>query len=739
MKIIDKSYERASELRTSRKLKSERQQRGQVRGVQCVVPLRMVRGVHTILIGLMVMWVVSADQDPIKILQQITRNHRMHQSERKSKHLEPRINIGERYRMRRMDDVDDEQKLVAPQTSTKKLKKDNIIRIKWKKLSKSSYDKKIKGNKIVKSEKKNKGIINDPSKNQSIVKVAGKKYHGTKPEKDFENNADFLHIDVDKNTLDMSNIHPKESTNKVDLHKTRTSLPKQKKVDYSSKKYMKKKVEKSRDKKRKQTFSNFSQRRGRTGLDYKSEIKYLAPSEPHSPAEKEETPEKVLIPKKVAKEENLKKEGRSAFGFDLEETLPSIAEFDDPIEIPDFHEFVKLESFEEPNNHHKKPEPVPPKKSSSLSSYSPSFENPTIYQKQPKQAPLKKSNYHSSYSPSFEEPNIYQKQYKPTSPKKTSSLPSYSAALKEHTYTERYKSPAGAVISNSKPEIGLDIKKVAEKNNYKYKKPSFRPPLLSNPVLTDVYETQKIGAPKLQPLKSVILPELTVADPYNENPKIPLVPVTSFKDVSLSGPNEEPQNIFEPEIFFDDGFFKSDPKEEFVSHKKQKQTPIYTDPVKTYNTASDTFERIPFTAFEPVRLGHHEPHIVVTNPPIRQDNKYYDPYKNSKIDLPGPQVHPKLTLENDVSGFLEDFSRPSFSTFDLPTVDLRNPSHQRLFSSGSFPSWSGTRSVREGRMLQPDVERDVTDLGGETSAYGSYKWWSAHPIVPWSSGRYHGA
>jgi len=272
-----------------------------------VVPLRMVRGVHTILIGLFVTWVVRADQDPIKVLQQITRNHRMLQSERKSRHSEPRINIGERYRMRRMDDVDDEQKLVAPQTSTKTLKKDNIIRIKWKKLSKSSYDKKIKGNKIVKSTKKNKGIIKDPSKNQSIVKVAGKKYHGTKPEKDFENIADFLHVDMDKNTLDMSNIHPKEKTNKVNLHKTRTSLPKQKKVDSSSKKYMKKKVEKSRDKKRKQAFGNFSQRRGRTGLDYKSEIKYLAASQQNTPAEKEKTPDMVFIPKKAAKEEDLKK------------------------------------------------------------------------------------------------------------------------------------------------------------------------------------------------------------------------------------------------------------------------------------------------------------------------------------------------------------------------------------------------------------------------------------------------
>jgi len=419
--------------------------------------------------------------------------------------------------------------------------------------------------------------------------------------------------------------------------------------------------------------------------------------------------------------------------------LPSITEFDDHIKIPDFHEFVKLESFEEPNNYHKKSELVTPKKSSSLPSYSLSFENPNIYHKQPKPAPLKKSNHLSSYSSSFEEPNIYQKQSKPALPKKTSSLPSYSAALKEHTYTERYKSPAGAVKSNGKPEIVLDIKKVAEKNDYEYEKPSFRPSLLSNPVLTDVYETQKIGAPKLQPVKSVILPELTVADPYHENPKIPLVPVTSFKEITLSGPPEEPQNIFEPEIFFDDGFFKSDPKEELVSHKKQNQKPIYTDPVKTYNTASDTFERIPFTAFEPVRLGYHKPKIVVTNPPIRQDNTYYERYKNSKIDLPPPQVHPKLTLDNDVSGFLEDFSRPSFSTFDLPTVDLRNPNHQRLFSSESFPSWSGKPSIREGRMIQPDVEKDVTDLGGETSAYGSYKWWSAHPIVPWSSGRYHGA
>ena len=73
----------------------------------------------------------------------------------------------------------------------------------------------------------------------------------------------------------------------------------------------------------------------------------------------------------------------------------------------------------------------------------------------------------------------------------------------------------------------------------------------------------------------------------------------------------------------------------------------------------------------------------------------------------------------------------------MPTLDLPGGSQREQFGLDSFPpslSWPVEQQHRrEGRSGDDD-----TELGGQSGVLGSYQWWSAHPVVTWSSHRYHG-
>ena len=113
-----------------------------------------------------------------------------------------------------------------------------------------------------------------------------------------------------------------------------------------------------------------------------------------------------------------------------------------------------------------------------------------------------------------------------------------------------------------------------------------------------------------------------------------------------------------------------------------------------------------------------------------------------------PRISPKQQTQPETipikvpqpSGFLEDFSRPTFNSFQLPQYKLNNESQE--FGLGSFPltlPWQGEMETkREGKVFPLPGEEDDTELGGQAGVLGSYQWWSNHPVVNWSSHRFHG-
>ena len=97
-----------------------------------------------------------------------------------------------------------------------------------------------------------------------------------------------------------------------------------------------------------------------------------------------------------------------------------------------------------------------------------------------------------------------------------------------------------------------------------------------------------------------------------------------------------------------------------------------------------------------------------------------------------------LTLFINCS-FFGDFSQPSFSSFELPSLDLSIKSQREIFGPGPGFQFGADNQVprREGRVL--DHHGDHSELGGEGGVQGSYQWWSAHPVLSWSSQQFHGA
>merc|ERR1712083_233281 len=105
--------------------------------------------------------------------------------------------------------------------------------------------------------------------------------------------------------------------------------------------------------------------------------------------------------------------------------------------------------------------------------------------------------------------------------------------------------------------------------------------------------------------------------------------------------------------------------------------------------------------------------------------KSEDPYKNSKIDIP----HSLPSDLPESSGFFGDFSQPSFSNFELPSLDLSIESQRDIFGPGpGTQNWADSKvQSREGRVL--GYHGDHSELGGEGGVQGSYQWWSAHPVL----------
>ena len=680
----------------------------------------------------------AEEQDPIKVLQQITNRHRrkkeMQQYQQKTEHEDSshpfllKVNNLKKSRMIENKGVKDHNARSRTDRFMRKMGKvpsKNVIKIKWRKLSKEEItrnEKKLPQRNVGNIRSSKRLVLNNQNKSNQVSNTS---YN----DNTFKGNDSDDNIDMSMIHEDFLKISAVKKINKLNPIKV-TPKPIQLKpiIVISNNPKLSSQINPSLEVKigGKKIIDNHplknSRSRGEKVTILRSHI--LEPSKNTKAIKNQRLKNREL----QIEEQNYKKEGRSTFGFSFDDDLSSF-DFDDRVDIPEFQDFAKLGSENFLNTKGESVNPI-----QSL-------------------------------------------------PKKDSSIPSYSAALKTHTYTDKYKPPT-KTSATQKPIL-------LPKPTYRYAKINFRSPVQSKPAsdypeyqnheiikLTDTKPKVKIAHKPYQPALPAPVPPKYSHPHYL--PHQPIVhineaspqpnPVTPFSDLSLGFPQF--QDEFKPVIFFDKPFPNpAEVQPDVAKENIRPSSPVLVSEKYPYQKV------VPFTSFETVKLGNKDIYGNQKSFPSNQEEKPHSHYKNSKIDKPHtsssdltpdkahksfgifgvkPENHyknSKIDIPHSLpsglstgkiqesSGFFGDFSQPSFSSFELPSLDLSIESQRDIFGPGPWPGtrdWGESRVPgREGRGLGD--HGDQSELGGEGGAQGSYNWWSAHPVLSWSSQQFHGA